>query len=192
MDCFTRIIQHSTFIEKQSPSAKSHGIFYIGSTSDYRPEMIRFQERLRGSSISRRRLILLLPGRWRRPFHDDSRYGLIARSFDDHPKMSICYYSLAFGPVPLELDETFPIAQTESRDSAEPELFESKVSRVVQYVKSIRPIRLIVIEEGEYGKKVANALVKLFGKRQVSILAGEKLKPQAIIRMIEKTVQRIA
>ena len=191
MDCFTRLSKHATLIEKQSPSAKSHGIFYVGPMSDYRPEIIRFQERLGGSSISRKKLILLLPGRWRRPFHEDPRYGVIARSFDDHPMMSICYYSIAFGPVPIELDETFPITQTESRDMVESELYETRANQVIQHLKSLRPTRLILVEEGEYGNKVASAAVKQFGRRRVSILDGEKLKPQAIIHKIENVALRV-
>jgi len=191
MDCFARIRKHASFIEKRSPSVNSHGIFYHGSTSDYRPEMRRYQDRLRGSIETRKGLVLLLPGRWRRPFHEDARYGIIATSFDDHPKVSICYYSIPFGPVPIELDETFPIAQTESRDSVEPELGERKAREVVQFVSNLKPIRLIVVEEEEYGAQVAKAATNLFGKRRVSSLAGAKLKPQAMIHMIEKAAERI-
>jgi len=98
---------------------------------------------------------------------------------------------MAFGPVPIELDETFPIAQTESRDSLEPALYESKARTVLQFVRNLRPTRLIVVEEEEYGEQVATAALKLFGKTRVSILSGKKLKPQAMIRMIEKITARI-
>ncbi|HET7405425.1 MAG TPA: tRNA guanosine(15) transglycosylase TgtA [Candidatus Bathyarchaeia archaeon] len=190
-DCFARIGNHSSMIEKQSPSVNSHGIFYQGPTSDYRPEMRRYQDRVEGSMATRKGLVLLLPGRWRRPFHEDPRYGIIARSFHDHSNVSICYYSIAFGPVPIELDETFPIAQTESRDSVEPEAYESKAKRVVQFVGNLRPLHVVIVEEEEYGKRVVSQALKVFGKRRVSVLAGAKLKPLAMIRMIEKTAVRM-
>jgi 7-cyano-7-deazaguanine tRNA-ribosyltransferase len=190
MDCMTRIRKHVSLIEKDSPSVKPRGISYLGPSSDARPEMIRYQNRLGGSLDRHGGLVLLLPGRWRRPFHEDPRYGIIARSFDDHPKVSICYYSIAFGPVPLELDETFPIAQTESRDSVEAELYESKAKMVAEHIKRLRPIRLILVEEGEYGRKVGNALSKSFGRRRVMTLDGERMKPLVVIRSIERSLSR--
>src|SRR5881396_725811 len=70
-ECFNRISKYAKVLESYTPAVKPHGIFYLGSSSDNRPEKLRFESKLRGSVEERRKLVLVLPGRWRRPFHED-------------------------------------------------------------------------------------------------------------------------
>src|SRR5437667_139060 len=138
-ECFTRISQYAEFLERSTPAVKPHGIFYLGLSSDSRPEKLRFVSRLPRSVEERRKLVLVLPGRWRRPFHEDPRYESVAKAFDDHPKISIIFYSLAWGPVPIELDETFPIAQNESTNEGDPVVLKGKERRESKFLESLYP-----------------------------------------------------
>ena len=191
-ECFTRIGKYAELLERSTPAVKPHGIFYLGSSSDNRPEKLRFVSKLPGSVEERRKLVLVLPGRWRRPFHEDPRYESVAKAFDDHPKVSICFYSLAWGPVPIELDETFPIAQTESLDEGDQVVLHEKARRVSEFVKTLHPKGVILVSDGVYGRIVKAELSKRFAKRTLSILNGERLNPDAIVKSVETKLARHA
>lgn len=187
-ECFDRICQYSDILEKSTPAVKPHGIFYLGSSSDTRPEKSRFVSKLRGTVEERRKQVLVLPGRWRRPYHEDPRYESVAKAFDDHPSVSICFYSLTWGPVPIELDETFPIAQTEGPHEGDPIVLRERARKVSEFVQSLRPKRVILVSDGNYGRAVKMELSKIVAKRNFTVLNGEALKPDAIVRSIEKKI----
>ncbi|HYY91629.1 MAG TPA: tRNA-guanine transglycosylase, partial [Candidatus Dormibacteraeota bacterium] len=188
MDCFDRICKHSELLEASTPVVKPHGIFHLSVSSEARPEARVYKSRVSRSPEARGKIILALPGRWRRPFHEDPRYQVVSNTFDDSPIVSICYYSPSWGPVPIELDETFPVAQTEGRDLGDPELYRSKAVDVAEFVKSLRPKSVILVSEGAFGQRVSTQLIKTMGGRKIAVLDGEKLKPQSIIRFINRKV----
>jgi len=67
--------------------------------------------------------------------------------------------------VPMELDETFPLAQTESFDSREPIMYEQRAGEVAAWVKRLLPKQVFLVSEGEYGvtlgKELSGAVPKL-------------------------------
>src|SRR5947208_2896143 len=73
-ECFNRISRYAEILERSTPAVKPHGIFYLGPSSDNRPEKLRFISKLLHSVEERRKFVLVLPGRRRRPFHEDPRY----------------------------------------------------------------------------------------------------------------------
>jgi len=191
-ECFNRISQYAEILERSTPAVKPHGIFYLGSSSDNRPEKVRFVSKLPGSVEERRKLVLVLPGRWRRPFHEDPRYESVAKAFDDHPKVSICFYSLAWGPVPIELDETFPIAQTESPNAGDTVVLREKAKKVSEFLQRLHPKSVVLVSDGDYGRAVTKELSKTFAKRILTIFNGERLKPDAIVKSVERKLIRNA
>jgi len=185
-ECFIRIAKYAEDLERFTPAVKPHGIFYLGSSSDNRPEKLRFVSKLPSSVEERRRFVLVLPGRWRRPYHEDPRYESVAKAFDDHPRVSICFYSISWGPVPIELDETFPIAQTESLDVLDTRILRERAIQVAEYLERLHPKRLVLVSDGDYGRAVRKELSKAFAKRLLTVFDGEKLRPNAIVRSIER------
>jgi 7-cyano-7-deazaguanine tRNA-ribosyltransferase len=185
-ECFIRITKYAEDFEKSTPSVKPHGIFYLGSSSDNRPEKLRFVSRLPSGVEERRKLVLVLPGRWRRPYHEDPRYESVAKAFDDHPRISICFYSLTWGPVPIELDETFPIAQTEGLDALESRVLQERATQVSEYIQRLRPKGVVLVSDGDYGRAVKKELSKTFARRVLTVLNGENLIPDAIVKSVER------
>src|SRR5438552_1804034 len=45
-ECFNRISHYAEILERSTPAVKPHGIFYLGPSSDNRPEKLRFVSRL--------------------------------------------------------------------------------------------------------------------------------------------------
>jgi 7-cyano-7-deazaguanine tRNA-ribosyltransferase len=186
--CFARIREYSNMLERSTPAVKPHGIFFYGESTDSRPESVRYSTKLLGVAADRRKLVLLLPGRWRRPFHDDPRYQSVSKAFENQERVCICFYSISYGPVPLELDETFPIAQTESVDPRESRLYKSRAEAVVKFVRTLRPRFVVLAKEGEYGQALADEIESVFSQSRFSVLNSSRMKPQSIIRTVKRRV----
>jgi 7-cyano-7-deazaguanine tRNA-ribosyltransferase len=187
--CLSRIAVHSGELEAATPLFKPHGIFYFGNLSDRRPEIQRFKSRLTRVPSSPNKLVLLLPGRWRRPYREDSRYRSIVNRFQDEEKVAIVFYSIPFGPVPLELDETYPVAQTESLDSQDPTEYKAKAESVARFITRLKPRLVIFANDGDYGETVERDLLEIKPKMKVVSVPGEKLKPDVFIKLVEKKMR---
>src|SRR5213078_3587702 len=185
-ECFNRISRYAEILERSTPAVKPHGIFYLGPSSDNRPEKLRFISKLLHSVEERRKFVLVLPGRRRRPFHEDPRYESVSKAFDDHPRVSICFYSLSWGPVPIELDETFPIAQTEGPDVGDALVLNERAKQVSEFLESLHPRRVVLVSDGDYGRAVTRILSKTFAKSMLTTFDGETLRPDDIIKSVEE------
>src|SRR5712692_16706 len=190
--CFARMCEYANILERFTPAVKPHGIFFYGEATDFRPENVRYRSKLSSAAVETSRLILLLPGRWRRPFHNDPRYESVAKAFENQKKVSICFYSISYGPVPIELDETFPIAQTESVDAQETRLYKSRAQAVVEFVKDLSPSSVVLVSESDYGQILEKEISKAFPRRKISVLAAEGSKPESLIRAIKKKLVNLS
>lgn len=188
--CFSRICHYASLLERYTPAVKPHGIFYFGQASDRRPEIARYQSRISNVEVKGGKVVVLLPGRWRRPFHDDPRYQSVARMFENQTTVSICFYSVAYGPVPLELDETFPIAQTESMDPQDDGLYQSRADLVANFVAALAPKLVVLVSESDYGEIVKNRLFATISRRRTTTLRADGMKPDAIIEAIKNKLGR--
>jgi hypothetical protein len=65
----------------------------------------------------------------------------------------------------MELDETFPLAQTESSDSHDQIMYAQRAQRVTAWVERLSPKQVFLVSEGDYGvalrKELANATRQL-------------------------------
>jgi 7-cyano-7-deazaguanine tRNA-ribosyltransferase len=171
--CFARIRKYSDIIQAYNPLVKPHGIFYFGSTTN-RPEITTYASRLSQVRPAPKSMWLLLPGRWRRPFHEDPRYQAVAKTFENSNRVRTCFYSVAYGPVPLELDESFPIAQTESYDPRDSRLYTARARDVARFVSSQKPRRIVIVSESAYGHTIYRELSRVFSRKYLSLLEGDK------------------
>ena len=183
-----KIVQHSPFLEQFSPTVKPRGISHFGEASDHRPEMIRYNVRRSRVPIQRGKAMVLLPGRWRRPYHDDPRNMPIVSKLANRPNVSICFYTIPFGPVPMELDETFPLAQTESIDSREQIMYAQRAGQVAAWVKRSSPKQVFLVSEGEYGVTLGKELSAVVSKLRIIRIESKGSKPD---RTVSSIMQRL-
>jgi 7-cyano-7-deazaguanine tRNA-ribosyltransferase len=183
-----KIIQHSSFLEQFTPTVKPRGISHFGEASDNRPEMIRYNVRRTRVPVERGKSVVLLPGRWRRPYHEDPRNLPIVSKLANKPSVSICFYTIPFGPVPMELDETFPLAQTESSDSHDLRVYEQRARLVAGWVKRFSPGQVVLVSEGEYGAALGKELSGTTRQLKVIGITAKGSKPE---RTIASIIQRL-
>src|SRR3989442_11414416 len=132
----------------------------------------------------RGKAVILLPGRWRRPYHDDPRNLPIVSKLANRSNVSICFYTIPFGPVAMELDETFPLAETESFDSDDPRMYEQKAEQVAAWVKRLSPKQVFLISEGEYGATLGKELSGATSKLKVIRVQAKRPRPDLIVGLI--------
>jgi 7-cyano-7-deazaguanine tRNA-ribosyltransferase len=183
-----KIIQHSAFLEQFTPTVKPRGISHFGEASDHRPEIVRYRTRRSRVPIERGKAVVLLPGRWRRPYHEDPRNLPIVSKLANRSNVSICFYTIPFGPVPMELDETFPLAQTESFDSHDPRMYEERAGQVAAWVKRLSPKHVFLVSEGEYGVTLGKELSGAAPKLRVIRIGAKGSKPD---RTVNSIIQRL-
>jgi 7-cyano-7-deazaguanine tRNA-ribosyltransferase len=180
----SKIIQHSPFLEQFTPTVKPRGISYFSEASDSRPEMVRFSVRRSRVPVERGRAVVLLPGRWRRPYHEDPRNLPIVSKLANRSNVLICFYTIPFGPVPMELDETFPLAQTESIDSQDPRVYKQRAIQVAEWIRRLSPKEVFLVSEGEYGVTLRKELVGARMKVSVSRIQAKGSKPDRTVGSI--------
>ena len=168
---------------------KPHGIFYFGPVSNNRPELQGYRARLARVPVSAGSTVLLLPGRWRRPYRADPRYRSLVSQFEDEQSVQIVFYTLPFGPVPSELDETYPVAQTEGLDSRDLNEHQAKAWMVMDYVKRLKPKMTFLVVEGDYGRAVLAEARRVHMRTRVKSVDGEKTEPETIAKMFGKLIE---
>ena len=133
---------HGDYIETQSPVSKERGLFYFDSTGLMRPEIVRYQNKLRSwVPPERYRVLSLLPQPRSKPFHKSREYvrffRLAKRELGEKLRLiHTCTYTAPFGVIPLELDEVYPLSQYESTSSYDKETIDYVAKQVKLYIKS--------------------------------------------------------
>ncbi len=186
--CLNRIASYSADLERSTPVVKPHGIFYFGPVSNNRPELQGYKARLARVPINAGSTVLLLPGRWRRPYRADPRYRSLVSQFEDERSVQIVFYTLPFGPVPSELDETYPVAQTEGLDTGDSNEHLAKAEMVIGYVNRLKPRMTVLVVQGDYGRAVLAETRRVLPKTRVKPVDGEKTEPETIANMFGKLI----
>ncbi len=108
------------YIEKYTPVTKKRGLLYFGSTGLSRPEITRYGRKIQENYTppNKSRILLLLPQPPTKPFHKSYQFNYARRKIKKSigtkkQNVHICIYTAPFGVVPIELDEIYPIAQSE-------------------------------------------------------------------------------
>ncbi|MCD6408880.1 MAG: tRNA guanosine(15) transglycosylase TgtA [Candidatus Verstraetearchaeota archaeon] len=117
---FKRLGKYTKYLEKFDPVTRGspRGIFFFDETSLNRPEVERHLSRLEERYLPPpKEILLILPESPQKPLHQGPLYKAILAS--KLPKklektLHVVFLSSAFGVIPEELDEVYPLSQHES------------------------------------------------------------------------------
>jgi len=133
---------HSDFLEKYSPTAKTSGFFYFDPVGLVRPEITHYRKRLtdRYMPPANAKVLLLVPQTRNKPFHKAPEFKKIRQLFRNLGKelsirVHVCVYSAPFGLVPVELDEVYPMSQHETAYPPDWETVEYVATQTAEYIK---------------------------------------------------------
>lgn len=136
---------HKVFLEKFESLSKRSAFFYTGSDSVHRPIVHRYEKRLfeRYESPEAKVLIALPEGE--KPY--SKGYAEEIKSISEIADAHFVVNSF-FGPVPIELDEIYPIAQSIISESLDDDARERKERMMERYVKTF-DYQICLVWEGE-------------------------------------------
>jgi 7-cyano-7-deazaguanine tRNA-ribosyltransferase len=172
--------KYRTYLEKHSPMIKEHAIFYSGPESLLRPEVTRHLMKLKTIPVPlSAEILIILPEPPKRPFSktkEQKRYRKIIHgvfSGNDLRKVHICTVSKFFGLVPMELDETYPLAQHEAPRTIDLESKKLIFHTLKTYIKSHKYNGVIIhLDHRVIGEESAKRIVNLCDQLGVNVFVG--------------------
>ncbi len=138
LKAYRKILRYRRFLEKFEPKSRKGAFFYMGRESMQRPFVLGVKRRLR--NFPSRRIVVELPRPW------SANLGTIPKD---------AAVKTPFGEVPLELEDTYPFAQSEfpwDEKINVPENYESMSYEEFDVAK------IRAIADFQFGKGAADAL----------------------------------
>jgi 7-cyano-7-deazaguanine tRNA-ribosyltransferase len=170
-------------LEKYSPMVKPHAIFYAGPESLLRPEVTRHLMKLRTISVPPpAEILIILPEPDKKPFSktkQQRKYRKIIRSVfgkEELEKVHICTVSKFFGLIPMELDETYPLAQHEAPRTPDLESRRLIIHAIKLYIRSHKYDSVVMhFDHKILGKVTIHSITRLCEERGLySVLTPKK------------------
>jgi len=173
-----RLFDHRSFLEEHSPSSKRRGLFHFESTGLARPEVTRHQFRVLknyqkplGTSI-----LLLLPQTKEKPYHNSSLFKEITKGLGVDTTVHICFYAAPYGVVPSEIDDYYPLSQTELALPMDEETRDHVNERVIEYILRQNYTKVLLLSDTtNWGKGLIHKCQRMMDKsgKNVTVITGD-------------------
>ncbi|MHC1611477.1 MAG: tRNA guanosine(15) transglycosylase TgtA [Candidatus Methanospirareceae archaeon] len=121
-----RMVKYSALIERYDPATK-HPFFYLGESSAYRPEVLRYSNRLDRFTLSGDVLITT-----------DFEVSPEEEEFDH-----VFFVKPPFGPYPAELSESYPVGQAEIPAEVDDEAKTVALQNVLKLLEINRDVKFV-------------------------------------------------
>jgi 7-cyano-7-deazaguanine tRNA-ribosyltransferase len=187
---FQRILTYTDYLELGTPVRKRKGPFLLSEQSLNRPEVIRYQKRLleRYAPPPRIRRLLLLPEGLMRPFRENPTQNDLISRLEKRKDLHLCSYGLAFGIVPHELVDVYPLSQTENAISPNPATINHARKCMVKYLKKLQYSHCVMLGDEDWEEKTAEFLKKTFKRKmKISYVQTTKLDIKFIRQVLKVT-----
>jgi len=171
---FRKMTRYVDDMESETPISKRKGPFITSTEALKRPEVAGYQRRLlnRYRSPANASVLLLIPEEHMKPFQQ--RTGHTENSLRHILKLSsvhVCAYSLAYGVIPNELDDVYPLSQTESAVAPHRENIAFAFQRIRSYLDRHSYKTILILAREPWQLLLAKFLQRQFGKRNVKLVA---------------------
>ena len=122
LDGLKELPRHAPWLERFEPLSRHSALFYTGSETVYRPILHRLRTRLQERYSPPRRKVLVMFPEGEKPYMARQ-----AAAMEKVERVCNAHFLVksAFGPVPIELDEMYPISQSLVPDQLDLEVLEA-------------------------------------------------------------------
>lgn len=173
LDALRRLKEHREFLEKTEPLSRDGALFYTGTETRARPSFYRYEDRLLQRYVPPTNKAALFPDAGK-PYsrHYVSDFNRVRSAGYTPIVMS------PFGPVPAELDEMYPLAQSLFPDTADRETEEEVERMTMNFIdamnfEEVKEFDDIEAGEIEYDADLTRAIAT--ARYQFGIEAAETL-----------------
>lgn len=188
---------YERFIEEHSPSRKKRGIFHLTPYGLSRPEVVRHRRKLLEDYRPPRgaRVLLLLPEPSGRPYHASRELKEALTLTQISKKVHTCVYASPFSIIPLELDETYPLSQTETAHPPDLETAKNTAETVAEYIAR-QPYKTVILhlESETWGRmleKSCRESCKRTGKRLFVSFRGGNVWSREALQKTSRKVRKV-
>ena len=131
--------KYHNLLERYSPISKNKGIFFFDHLDYLRPEIFRFKKRLieEFTPPNKSKIMILLPPPFTKPYGLDKNLKKITDIIKSRKDVSICFFYIPYGPIPIELCDVYPITQTETSNTDDLLVRSTAEKSLAQYVKKM-------------------------------------------------------
>ncbi|MEM3710382.1 MAG: tRNA-guanine transglycosylase, partial [Nitrososphaerales archaeon] len=144
---FKLLINNYEFLEDGTPLFKPRALFFYEYYDLMRPEALRYHRKLiEDVSIkSEKKILLILPESDVKPFYKSPFYIKLANALGDALKgIQICFLTLPFGIVPVELSDVYPLSQYVSSIKLDSHAMKEILKRTKEFIKK-HPFEKIIL-----------------------------------------------
>jgi 7-cyano-7-deazaguanine tRNA-ribosyltransferase len=179
---FQEMVSYAEVLERETPIRKRKGPLVVSSASLNRPEVLRHQERLLARYVPpAARTLLLLPDDSLRPFREDPYQESWVNRIEGRRDLHICSYGLAFGVVPYELLDVYPLSQTEHSLVTTPMTMKYARSRIMNYLKHSSYCDCLIVAKEPWQLSITKPLQTVFKRKmRIRIIRIEKSFAEAL------------
>ena len=154
-----KLRNYEDFIEKQSPTVKTSGLFFFSSHDIVRPEIVHYRKLLTThySPPREAEILVLVPQTRTKPFHKAIEFQKINQVLNRLAKeppnaVHVSFYAAPFGVIPLELDEVYPLSQHEISLPLDKETVDYVAKQVADYLQNSQYKRILLLNDSENWK----------------------------------------
>ncbi len=156
---FKHLPKYRRCIISYAPLIKKRGIFFFSIEDLYRPEFIGYKEKIifEYSKPKKYNQLILIPAPNRKPYHKYLQENNVP--YHQILKKHLCFYGVPFGVVPLEVDDAYPISQTETACLEDRKSIHEATSFLVDYIKKKNyDVTYFIVRENSYWPEYSDLL----------------------------------
>ncbi len=143
---FKTLKNYSKEIECLSPVIKKKGLFTYSKMDLYRPEVIRHQHRFFSRCyLEEKSMVIFCPLAINLPKKISHNLGNIMHNYTRSSNVQVIYYNFPYGIIPIELEDVYPLGQTEMSFPIEDDSKETISASILRYLRRSKYKQLIFI-----------------------------------------------
>ena len=162
-------------MKRRSGKRRARSSYHIIHFS--RPEILRHQKRLivNYTPPAKVKTVILFPERYLEPFREDSERDPILEKIGNRSHVHLCTYGLAYGIIPEELLDVYPLSQSEHSLAPEANIIHSAVDRIVEFLEKANYKSCLIVTEEKWQEKLAKSTQRRLSKKmKVKIIERRK------------------
>ncbi len=190
------LVKYAELFTQETPAYKFRGMFVFDEISLNRPEILTHKKKLMENYEKPREaeILLLLPQTNSKPFHKSGQYKKVRKLLEsvkiDFRKIHVCFYSVPFGVIPVEIDDVYPLSQFEVAKPFNLQMKEEVVKTIVEYV-NLKKYRKIFLHPDF--NLLEEKMIKFLEEKVKIIRTTNEKDPWSLkaIKDLEETLEKV-
>ena len=139
--------------------------------------------------------ILLMPAPTNRPYNRNRVFRSLTKELKRIKDLHICTYSAPYGPIPVEINDMFPLSQTEISNVSDAETEEESLNIVMNYVKRNDYEKIILhADEKFWNRNKLNEIRNICNRKRMEFILsyhGNEVWNRDALEKLRKVLEKL-